>query len=207
VSLLASAFVVAALVALHPLLAEIPEAALAAVIVFAAIAIIDVAGYRSLWKTSREEFVLAAVAALGMIVFGVLVGVLVALTLSILVALHRIARPHDAILGDYPGLEGWVEADAYPEAVTEPGLVVYRFDALLFFVNADWFRDRVEQDLADNAGDEDWLVLDFEGIGALDATALDVKGVSGTMPSAPAFIRRRCRRPATTTSTRLTMAP
>jgi MFS superfamily sulfate permease-like transporter len=106
------------------LLAEIPEAALAAVIVSAAIAIIDVAGYRSLWKTSREEFVLAAVAALGMIVFGVLVGVLVALTLSILVALHRIARPHDAILGDYPGLEGWVEADAYPEAVTEPGLVV-----------------------------------------------------------------------------------
>ena len=58
--------------------------------------------------------------------------------------------------------------------MTEPGLVVYRFDAPLFFVNADRFRERVEQALAENPGEEDWLVLDFEGVGALDATALDV---------------------------------
>ncbi|MGE3449333.1 MAG: SulP family inorganic anion transporter [Microbacteriaceae bacterium] len=174
VSLVASAFVVVTLLALRPLLAQIPRAALAAVIVSAAIAIIDVAGYRSLWKVSREEFALAVVAAFGVIVFDVLVGVLVAVTLSIVVALYRIARPHDAVLGDYPGLDGWVDVGAYPDAVTEPGLVVYRFDAPLFFVNADRFRDRVEQTLAENSGEEDWLVLDFEGVGALDATALDV---------------------------------
>ena len=173
VSLLASAFVVGTLIGLRPLLAEIPRAALAAVIVSAALAIIDVAGYRSLWKVSREEAVLAVVAALGVMVLGVLVGVLVAVILSIVVALYRVARPHDAILGDFPGLDGWVEVEAYPEAVTEPGLVVYRFDAPLFFVNADRFRDRVEQALMENPGDEDWLVLDFEGIGALDATAVD----------------------------------
>lgn len=173
VSLLAAGFVVVSLVSLRPLLEEIPRAALAAVIVTAAIAIIDVAGYRSLWKVSREEAVLAAVAALGVIVFDVLVGVLIAVTLSLLVALYRIARPHDAVLGDHPRLDGWVEIGAYPEAVTEPGLVVYRFDAPLFFVNADRFRERVEQALEDNPGHEDWVVLDFEGIGALDATALD----------------------------------
>ena len=174
VSLMASAVVVVTLLALRPLLAHIPRAALAAAIVSAAIAIIDVAGYRSLWKVSREEFALAVVAALGVIVFDVLVGVLVAVSLSIVVALYRIARPHDAILGDYPGLDGWVDVGAYPDAVTEPGLVVYRFDAPLFFVNADRFRERVEQALAENPGEEDWLVLDFEGVGALDATALDV---------------------------------
>ncbi len=174
VSLLAAASVVATLLGLGPLLAEIPRAALAAVIVSAAIAIIDLAGYRSLWRVGREEFVLAVVAALGVIVFGVLVGVLVAVTLSLIVALYRIARPHDAILGDYPGLDGWVDVGAYPEAVTEPGLVVYRFDAPLFFVNADRFRERVELTLADNPGENDWLVLDFEGVGALDASALDV---------------------------------
>jgi high affinity sulfate transporter 1 len=173
VSLLASAFVVATLLGLRPVLAEIPRAALAAVIVSAAIAIIDVAGYRSLWRVSREEASLAVVAALGVIVFDVLVGVLIAVTLSLLVALYRIARPHDAILGDFPGLDGWVEIDSYPEAVPEPGLLVYRFDAPLFFVNADRFRDRVEHALEDNPGREDWLVLDFEGIGSLDATALD----------------------------------
>ncbi len=174
VSLIGAAFVVLALLAMRPLLAEIPRAALAAVIVSAAIAIIDVAAYRSLWQVSREEFVLAVVAALGVIVLGVLAGVLVAVILAVIVALYRIAKPHDAVLGDHPETDGWVDTDAYPEAVTEPGLVVFRFDAPLFFVNADRFRDRVEQVLVDNPGEEEWLVLDFEGVGALDATALDV---------------------------------
>ncbi|MGH9086021.1 MAG: SulP family inorganic anion transporter [Acidimicrobiales bacterium] len=173
VSLVGSVSVVVTLLALGPLLAHIPRAALGAVIVSAALAIIDVAGYRALWRVSREEAVLAGVAALAVVVFGVLVGVVVAVILSLLAALYRVARPHDAILGDHPGLDGWVEVDAYPAASTEPGLLVYRFDAPLFFVNADWFRERVEQVLADNPGDEEWLVLDFEGIGSLDATALD----------------------------------
>ena len=174
VSLVGASFVVVALLAMRPLLAEIPRAALAAVIVSAAIVIIDVAGYRSLWKVSREEFVVAVVAALGVIVFGVLVGVLVAVVISVVVALYRIARPHDAVLGDYLDADGWVDVGAYPEAVTEPGLLVYRFDAPLFFVNADRFGERVEQALSDNPGQEEWLVLDFEGVGALDATALDM---------------------------------
>jgi SulP family sulfate permease len=174
VSLVAAGFVVVTLLGLRPLLGEIPRAALAAVIVSAAIVIIDVAGYRSLWKVSREEFALAVVAALGVMVWGVLVGVLVAVLLAGLVALYRVARPHDAVLGDYPGADGWVDVDAYPEAVTEPGLVVFRFDAPLFFVNAQRFRERVEQALTDSPGDEEWLVLDFEGVGALDATALDM---------------------------------
>jgi high affinity sulfate transporter 1 len=173
VSLVAAAIVVATLVALAPVLGQIPRTALAAVIIAAALSIIDVPGYRSLWRVSRQEAALAVVAALGVIVFDVLVGVLVAILLSVLVALGRIARPHDAILGDHPGLDGWVEVDAYPEATPEPGLLVYRFDAPLFFLNADRFRARVEEVLETNPGAEEWLVLDFEGIGSLDATALD----------------------------------
>jgi MFS superfamily sulfate permease-like transporter len=161
------------LLGFRSLLAEIPRAALAAVIVSAAIAIIDVEGYRSLWKVSKEEAALAVVAALGVVVFGVLVGVVIAIGLSVLVAFSRIARPHDAVLGEYQGLDGWVDIGAYPGAVGEPGLLVYRFDAPLFFVNADRFRERVERALVDNPGTEDWVVLDFEGIGALDATAID----------------------------------
>ncbi len=173
VGLVASAFVVVTLLGLRPLLGEIPQPALAAVIVAAAIAIIDGAGFVALWRTAREEAVLAAVTTVGVVVFGVLMGVLVAVVLSVLVALYRIARPHDAVLGDLPELDGWVEVDAHPDAVTETGLVVYRFDAPLFFLNAERFRERVEQVLVANPGEEDWLVLDFEGVGALDATALD----------------------------------
>jgi high affinity sulfate transporter 1 len=173
VSLVAAACVVLTLVGAGSLLGEIPRAALAAVIVSAAIAIIDVAGYRSLWQVSREEFVLAVLAALGVIVFDVLTGVLIAVTLSIVVALFRIARPHDAVLGDYPELDGWVEASTFPEAKTEAGLLVYRFDAPLFFMNSERFQERVELLLAELVGEQDWVVLDFEGIGTLDATALD----------------------------------
>jgi sulfate permease, SulP family len=176
VSIVASAFVVVTLLVARPLLAEIPRPALAAVIIAAAFAIIDLAGYRSLWRVSREEFVLAVVAALGVMVFDVLVGVLIAVGLSVLVALYRVARPHDAVLGGDPDLDGWVEVDAYPGATTEPGLLVYRFDAPLFFLNAGHFAERVQRMLEENPGDEDWLVLDFEGVGALDATAIDTIG-------------------------------
>lgn len=173
VSLVAGSVVVATLLVLSPLLGQIPRAALAAVIVSAALAIIDVPGYRSLWRASREEAALAVATALGVVVFGVLVGVLLAVSLSIVVALGRIARPHDAVLGDRPELDGWVEVDAHPGARTEPGLLVYRFDAPLFFLNVERFRARVLEVLAANPGREDWLVLDFEGIGRLDASALD----------------------------------
>ncbi|HSO65772.1 MAG TPA: sulfate permease [Ornithinibacter sp.] len=173
VSLVACSVVVATLLVLSPVLGQIPRAALAAVIVAAAIAIIDVAGYRALWRVSREEAALAVVAALGVIVFDVLVGVLLAVSLSILVALGRMARPHDAVLGDRPELDGWVEVDAHPGARTEPGLLVYRFDAPLFFLNTERFRTRVLDTLEANPGREEWLVLDFEGIGRLDASALD----------------------------------
>jgi high affinity sulfate transporter 1 len=173
VSLVAAAFVVVSLLVLRPTLADIPRPALAAVIVSAAFAIIDVAGYRSLWRVSREEFVLAVATAVGVLLFNVLVGVLVAVVLSIVVALDRIARPTDAILGDAPGLDGWVDVGSMPDALTEPGLLVYRFDAPLCFVNADRFCERVEQVLTDYPGRGRWLVIDFEGIGALDATAVD----------------------------------
>jgi SulP family sulfate permease len=173
VSLVASAFVVASLLGLRPLLGDIPRPALAAVIVTAALAIIDFRGYRTLWSVSREEAALAVTTTLAVIVFGVLTGVVAAVVLSLLVAFTRVARPHDAVLGDDPSVDGWVEMGVHPAAVTEPGLLVYRFDAPLIFVNAERFCERVEAALEHNPGREDWLVLDFEGIGAVDATGLD----------------------------------
>ena len=173
VSLVACSVVVATLLVLSPILEQVPRSTLAAVIISAAIAILDVPGYRALWRVSRHEAALAVAATLGVILVDVLVGVLLAVSLSIIVALGRMARPHDAVLGDRPELDGWVEVDAHPGARTEPGLLVYRFDAPLFFLNTDRFRVRVLEALEANPGREEWVVLDFEGIGALDASALD----------------------------------
>lgn len=174
VGIVAAIVVVATLLFLSPVLAEIPQAALAAVIVAAALAIIDVNGFRELWSVSRTEFALAASSALAVMVFDVLVGVLVAVALSVVVALGRIASPHDAILGAAQDLDGWVDAEAHPEARTLPGLLVYRFDAPLFFANANRYRERLELLVEQNPGEEEWLVLDFEGVGEADTTAVDM---------------------------------
>lgn len=174
VGIVAAVIVVATLVFLSPVLAEIPVPALAAVIIAAALAIIDVTGFRELWTVSRAEFALAATSALGVMVFDVLVGVLAAVGLSLLVALGRIATPHDAVLGAGVNLDGWVDAEAHPGARTLPGLLVYRFDAPLFFANANRYRERLEVLIEENPGEEEWLVLDFEGVGEADTTAVDM---------------------------------
>jgi sulfate permease, SulP family len=173
VSIVAAGIVALTLLVAGDVLAAIPRAALAAVIVAAAFAIIDVTGFRELWQVSRIEFLLAVVTALGVMVFDVLIGVLVAVALSIAVALGRMATPEDAVLGGRDDLDGWVPVAQDPRARTLPGLLVYRFDAPLFFVNVERFRTRLLHVLEENPGPETWVVLDFEGIGELDATAVD----------------------------------
>jgi sulfate permease, SulP family len=173
VSVLAAGVVALALLVASDLLAVVPRAALAAVIVAAAFAIIDLPGFRALWRVSRAEFGLAVVTSLGVMIFDVLIGVLVAVVLSVVIAMARMARPQDAVLGARDDLDGWVSVDADPRARTRPGLLVYRFDAPLFFVNAEHFRSRLLTVLEENPGEEAWVVLDFEGIGDIDASALD----------------------------------
>lgn len=172
VAILASAGVVVTLLFLRPVLAVVPRAALAAVVVAAAIAIIDLAGIVGLWRLSRVESLLAVVTAGCVVAFDVLVGVLVAVALSVGVALGRLARPSDALLGERDDLDGWVAVETDPAARTLPGLLVYRFDAPLLFVNAERFRGRLLELLELNPGEEEWVVLDFEGIGDLDTTAV-----------------------------------
>ena len=124
-------------------------------------------------RFSRSELLLAVAAALGVMIFDVLTGVLIAVALSILVALGKLARPHDAVLGEGIGLDGWVDAEAYEGSTTLEGLLVYRFDAPLFFANVGWFRQRLRRAMDRNPGDERWVVIDFEGIGSVDATAVE----------------------------------
>jgi sulfate permease, SulP family len=173
VNILAAGVVAVTLLVAGDVLGAVPRVALAAVIVAAAFAIIDLAGFRELWRISRAEFALAVITSLGVMVFDVLVGVVVAVALSVVIALARMAHPEDSILGARDDLNGWVSVESDPRARTLPGLLVYRFDAPLFFMNVEHFRTRLLDTLQENPGEEIWVVLDFEGIGDIDATALD----------------------------------
>lgn len=171
-SLVSFAAVIVLLLVGRDLLAEIPRSALAAVVVAAAFAVIDIEGFRHLLKVSPTEAALAAVTCLAILTVDLLFGVLVALVLSGLLMLHRVARPHDAILGQGEGLDGWIDVRD-ERARTEPGLLVYRFDAPLFFANADEYGKRLIEALEANPSEETHVILDFEGIGSLDSTAAE----------------------------------
>lgn len=176
VGIIAAAIVAITLLVAGGALAAVPRAALAAVVLSAAIAIIDVPGFQALRRISVAELGLAVATALGVMTFGVLAGVLLAVGLSILVALARVARPSDSVLGERADLDGWVDVDHDGSARTLPGLLVYRFDAPLFFLNTERFRERLLHLLGENPGTEEWVILDFEGIGDIDATAVDGLG-------------------------------
>ena len=172
-SLVAALAVIAVMFLGGPVLAVFPSAALGAVVVYAAVRIIDLADWRRIAAFSRSELLLAVLTALGVMLFGVLQGIGIAIGLSILNLLRRLARPHDGILGRAPGVAGMHDIDDYPDAVQVPGLVVYRYDAPLFFANAGNFIQRALDAVDTAPSPVRWLLINAEANIDVDITAVE----------------------------------
>jgi sulfate permease, SulP family len=155
-----------------PVIEPLPKAALGVIIIVAAIGLIDLRGMWRLRRVRQAEVGLALSAFAGVLLFGVLGGVAVAMALSIGVFLYRAARPHDAVLGAVEGIDGYHDVERFADAQTVPGLLIYRFDAPPFFVNAEYLRARVLEIVASSSG-VDWVVMNAEAWMFLDATAVD----------------------------------
>lgn len=172
-SLVAGAAVLAVLLFLSPLLSRTPSAVLGALVVYAAVRMIDLAGFRRLASFRRRELLLAVGCLAGVLALDILYGVIVAVGLSVAELLTRVARPHDAVEGLVPGLAGMHDIDDYPQARTIPGLLVYRYDSPLFFANAENFRHRALAAVDEQAVPVRWFVLNTEANVEVDITALD----------------------------------
>jgi len=155
-----------------PVLAALPTAALGALVVYAALRLVDVAELHRIGRFRRSELSIALATTTAVLLLGVLYGVLIAAGLSILDLLRRVSRPHDGVLGYVPGLAGMHDIDDYPNAATVPGLVVYRYDAPLCFANAENFRNRALAAL-DVEPATRWLLLNMEAVIEIDLTAAD----------------------------------
>ncbi|MER6357661.1 sulfate permease [Streptomyces sp. NPDC001634] len=172
-SLVAGAVVLTVLLFLSPLLTRTPAAVLGALVVYAALRMIDLGGFRRLGSFRRRELLLALCCLAGVLALDILYGVLVAVGLSVAELLTRVARPHDAVEGLVPGVAGMHDVDDYPQARTIPGLLVYRYDSPLFFANAENFRRRALDAVDEQKDPVRWFLLNMEANVEVDITALD----------------------------------
>jgi MFS superfamily sulfate permease-like transporter len=172
-SLVALAGVALTLLAGRGVLAGFPVAALGALVIWAAARLVDVAEFRRVARFRLNELLLAFATLAGVLVFDILYGVLVAVGLSLLDLLRRVARPHDGILGYAPGVAGMHDVDDYPGTRQIPGLVVYRYDSALFFANAEDFKKRALAAVAAAHPAAEWLLINAEANVQVDLTALD----------------------------------
>ncbi|WP_028277474.1 sulfate permease [Arthrobacter sp. I3] len=161
------------LVLLPGLFRNLPQPALAAVVMTASISLADIPGTVRLWHQRRTEFYLCMAAFLGVALLGVLPGIGIAVGLSILNIFRRAWWPYETVIGRVPGYEGFHDIRVHPDAKHLPGLVIYRWDAPLFFANVRPFRDNIRH-LARTEPKPRWIVIAAEPITDVDTTAADV---------------------------------
>lgn len=153
---------------------NLPSATLSAILISAAIGLFELDEFKRLRAIYRPDFYLAVAALVGVSIFGVLWGIGIAIVLSILAFLWRAWHPHIAILGRAPGVKGYHDVTRYPTAEQIPGLLLLRFDAPIFFANADLFHDAVLRAIADSPEPIRRVVIAGEPITDLDSTAADM---------------------------------
>lgn len=155
------------------LTAYLPAATLAAVVIGAAVGLIDVRAIGRLVRRDRLDAALSVTAFVGVLVFGVLEGIVVTIGLSVLAFMVHAWRPYRAELGRVTGLRGYHDLSRYPEGARLPGIVIVRFDAPLFFANGAVFDDYVRSRVEAAGPGVKTVILAAEPITDIDSTAMD----------------------------------
>ena len=168
-----AALIILMIVFVPGLFRNLPSPALAAVVITASLSLADIPAVARLWRQRKAEFLLSIAAFLGVVLLGVLPGIAIAVALSILNVFRRAWWPYDTTLGRVEGIEGYHDVHTHPDAQHLPGLVIYRFDAPLFFANAKTFRDEVRR-LARSDPPPTWIIIAAEPVTDIDTTASDV---------------------------------
>ncbi len=173
-SVVAFGMIVMVLLFLRPVLSLFPKAALGAIVIFAAFRLIEIPEFIRLYQFRRSEFALSIITMISVLITDMLLGVAIAVGLSVIELFSRLAHPHDAVLGSVPTIPGLHDIDDWEGATTIPGLVIYRYDAPLCFANAEDFKTRALKAIEDEVIPVEWFVLNTEAIVEIDITAVDI---------------------------------
>ena len=168
------ALAIALLLLIAPnLLQHLPTAALAAVVIAAAIGLLEITDLKRIYRIQRWEFWLSIVCFVGVAVLGVIPGIGLAIVIAVIEFLWDGWRPHSAVLGRAEGVKGYHDITRYPDARQIPGLVLFRWDAPLFFANAEFFKKRVLEAVTNSPVPVRWLVVAAQPVTSVDVTAGD----------------------------------
>jgi len=169
------ALAIALLLVLAPqLLQHLPHTALAAIVIAAAISLFEVSDLRRIYRIQRWEFWLSMACFAGVAVFGAIPGIALAVVIAVIEFLWDGWRPHSAVLGRVERVKGYHDIARHPAARLIPGLVLFRWDAPLFFANAELFHQRILDVVANSPTPVRWLVVAAEPVTSVDVTAADV---------------------------------
>lgn len=173
-ALVAAGVTVLVLLGLRPLISQFPRPVLAAIVMYAALRLVEPGAYAHLWRFRPSECLLALGTLVGVLLTGLLTGVALAVGLSVVALFGRLARPHAAVMGEVPGMAGFHDVQDGEGGHTIPGLVLFRYDAPLCFANAEDFRRRALAAVDGASPAAEWLILNAEAIVEIDSTAADM---------------------------------
>ena len=151
----------------------LPEATLAAIVIYAVSGMIDFSKLKRLWAAGVVDFWLAVAALAGVVLINILPGIVIGVGLSLVLFIHRLDHPHTATLGRNADGSEYADLAEHPEFAAVPGLIVFRFDAPLIFANADEFADAIEDVVTASEPPPTAVVLDLESTYEIDTTGTD----------------------------------
>jgi len=173
VGLIAAGLVIVFLLFFTSLLQDLPTVVLGAIIIVACIGLIDIQEFRSLNLMRHSEYYLAVFTLFGVLVIGILAGIALAVAFSLIVFIQRVYRPHSSVLGTVEGVDGYHGIAPGEKNQVEPGLIVYGFDAPLFFANAPYFVDQIRELISTADPPLKYFLLDATAIADIDSTAIE----------------------------------
>jgi len=170
-SLISASLIILTLLFFTPLFYYLPNAVLAAIILVAVYGLIDTHEFRHLWKTDKTDFTLFTIAAAGTLIMGIEEGIIIGVLLSIGLLVYRVSYPHFAELGYLKDYEEFRNISRFPNAVKEDEIVIFRFDAQLFFANANYFKDNLYHIIRHRRHPK-FVIVQASGITSIDSSAV-----------------------------------
>jgi SulP family sulfate permease len=156
-----------------PLFYYLPEATLAAIVLMAVRSLFEIEGARHLWKVHRKDFLMLAITFVITLAMGIEEGVLAGVILSLLAIIYQTSKPHVAVLGRLDDGQTFRNVERFPEATQFEGVLILRFDAPLFFMNADYFKETVMDTIREDEHRIELFVLDASSILDIDSSGLE----------------------------------